>query len=107
MNPQIEEPPPNLVARTGIEPVRDDRDSHANATSQAVAPLELFGEASPDFGNRPQSSPIPRRLSRQDIRDLLGILHREIGYTGISSDPGKRALVIIEKLKAIHAHGWQ
>lgn len=107
MKTMSEQTPPNLVARTGSIPVRDDRESHAETTSQAVATLELFAEDATHSEKSPQSSPIPRRLSRQDIRDLLAILHREIGYTGISSDPGKRALVLIEKLKAIHAHGWQ
>lgn len=68
---------------------------------------ELFPPSVVASEKSPQSSPIVARLSRQDLRDLIAICSREIGYCGLSQDAGQRALALREKLTLIHAHGWQ
>ncbi len=40
-------------------------------------------------------------LTKQEIKELLAILAREVGYTGISSDAGKRALALKAKLQSM------
>jgi hypothetical protein len=44
---------------------------------------------------------MPQGLSRSDIKELIGLCRREIGYTGISQDAGKRALALRAKLEAM------
>lgn len=72
----------------------------------SIATSELFPELATPTENRPQSSPIAARLSRQDLRDLVRLCDCEVQHTGISQDAGKRALALKEKLLAIHKHGW-
>lgn len=107
MNVNIEETPPNLVARTGIEPVCDETHSSQILAPASIATSELFQLSAEDSKKSPQSSPIAARLSRQELRELIGICSREITYTGLSQDAGQRALALREKLQLIHAHGWQ
>lgn len=107
MKPTIEEPPPILVARTGIEAVRVPEETPTNTPCQPLATPELFPPSVVASEKSPQSSPIAARLSRQDLRDLIAICSREIGYCGLSQDAGQRALALREKLTLIHAHGWQ
>lgn len=75
MKTMSEQTPPNLVARTGIEPVRDDRESHANATSQEVATLDRFLDLATNQPQSPQSSPIQRSgptIKRHDSKQCYG-----------------------------------
>ena len=54
-----------------------------------------------------EQTPAPgARLSRQDLRDLMGMCDRQVGYCGVSDPAGQRALELKAKLLAIHAHGW-
>ena len=111
MKPASEKSPPNLVARTGIEPVRDVAQSAGNTAPQQDRSSELFPDIEGAFGNRPQtvptSPPLPARLSRLDLRDLMGMCDRQVGYCGVSDPAGQRALELKVKLLAIHAHGWK
>ena len=55
-----------------------------------------------------EQTPAPgARLSRQDLRDLMGMCDRQVGYCGVSDPAGQRALELKAKLLAIHAHGWK
>ena len=111
MKTESEKSPPNLVARTGIEPVRDAPEIETIVANQQDRICELFPDSAPAFGKRPQTVPTSAtpgaRLSRQDLRDLMGMCDRQVGYCGVSDPAGQRALELKVKLLAIHAHGWK
>ena len=48
-------------------------------------------------GERPKRE----ELTRKEIKELIGLCRREVGYTGISQDAGKRALALRAKLEAM------
>ena len=62
MKPESGKSPPNLVARTGIEPVRDAPEIETIVADQQDRICELFPDNAPAFGNRPQTVPTPRRF---------------------------------------------
>ena len=92
---------------TGSNPVAPTTYFPTILEHQPVLTDELFPIPSVESEKSPQSSPIAARLSRQELRELIGICSREITYTGLSQDAGQRALALREKLQLIHAHGWQ
>jgi len=68
--------------------------------------LSPAGVSQNEFG--PQSSPqtpSAARLSRRDLRDLIALCAREVGYCGLGQDAGRRAAELKEKLQTMHAHG--
>ena len=111
MKTKSEKSPPNLVARTGIEPVRDAPEIETIVAIQQVLIPELGEPTQGGSKNRPQTVPTSdtpgARLSRQDLRDLMGMCDRQVGYCGVSDPAGQRALELKAKLLAIHAHGWK
>ena len=111
MKTESEKSPPNLVARTGIEPVRDAPEIETIVANQQVLIPELGEPMRGVSINRPQTVPTSAtpgaRLSRQDLRDLMGMCDRQVGYCGVSDPAGQRALELKVKLLAIHAHGWK
>lgn len=48
-----------------------------------------------------------RRISREELRFLISVLDREIGYSGLSEEAGRRSRDLRDKLRAIHREGWQ
>ena len=62
MKPESEKSPPNLVARTGIEPVCDAPEIETIVADQQDRICELFPDSAPAFGNRPQTVPTSRRF---------------------------------------------
>lgn len=102
--PQI---PPESEKATGSNPVAPTTSFLPILENQPVLTDELFPVPSVESEKSPQSSPIAARLSRQELRELIGICSREITYTGLSQDAGQRALALREKLQLIHARGWQ
>ena len=92
---------------TGSNPVAPTTSFPPILENQPVLTDELFHIPSVESEKSPQTSPIAARLSRQELRELIGICSREITYTGLSQDAGQRALALREKLQLIHAHGWQ
>jgi len=110
MKPESEKIPPNLVARTGIEPVSPLPEIETIVANQQVLIPELGEPTQGVSKNRPQTGPTSAtagaRLSRQDLRDLMGMCDRQVGYCGVSDPAGQRALELKAKLLAIHAHGW-
>ena len=111
MKPESGKSPPNLVARTGIEPVCDAPEIETIVVIQQVLIPELGEPTQGVSKNRPQTVPTSAtpgaRLSRQDLRDLMGMCDRQVGYCGVSDPAGQRALELKAKLLAIHAHGWK
>ena len=110
MKPESEKIPPNLVARTGIQPVSPLPEIETIVANQQVLIPELGEPTQGVSKNRPQTGPTSAtagaRLSRQDLRDLMGMCDRQVGYCGVSDPAGQRALELKAKLLAIHAHGW-
>jgi hypothetical protein len=41
------------------------------------------------------------------LRYLVGVLDREIGYTGLATSAGDYAQAMRQKLMDIHARGWE
>lgn len=106
MSAKPETPQESEKAR-GSNPVAPTTSFPLTIGNQIVLTNELFPVESVASEKSPQSSPMVARLSRQDLRDLIAICSREIGYCGLSQDAGQRALALREKLTLIHAHGWQ
>jgi hypothetical protein len=111
MKIESEKSPPILVARTGIEPVCDVAEIETIVVIQQVLIPELGEPTRGVLVNRPQTVPTSdtagARLSRQDLRDLMGMCDRQVGYCGVSDPAGQRAIELKAKLLAIHAHGWR
>jgi hypothetical protein len=62
------------------------------------------------FNFRPLSVPSPtpsRRLSREELRQLIRVLEGEIGRVGLDTEPGRRHQQLKEKLLSIHSHGFE
>ena len=97
--------------QTGSIPVRATTEIEGNPVVQQVLIPELDEPTRGVSINRPQTvptSPAPgARLSRQDLRDLMAMCDRQVGYCGVSDPAGQRALELKAKLLAIHAHGWK
>jgi hypothetical protein len=49
------------------------------------------------------ATPVPR-LTRRELRYLIGVLDRETGYCGLDTEPGRQAAALRLKLRALHAH---
>lgn len=50
----------------------------------------------------PFPAPVPV-LTRQELRYLIGVLDREIGYCGLTGEPGRYAASMQIKIRALHA----
>jgi len=104
----MRKPQGKLVPATGLEPVAPIIQNHGNPANKGDLQglLSPAGVSQNEFG--PQSSPqtpSAARLSRRDLRDLIAMCSREVGYCGLDQHAGRRAAELKQKLQAMHAHG--
>lgn len=102
----LEKSPENEV-RDRFEPCIAHQSSLPITDSTQLALLAVAPVSTDSPEKSPQSSPIPRRLSRKDLRDLIAMADSEVGHCGLDTAQGRRASELKGKLKAIHAQGWE
>ena len=102
--------PPNSPLPTGSTPVCATSDLPQFFERKAEQAAEDWQGPPELFNFRPLSvpSPIPsRRLSRGDLRHLVGVLDLEIGRMGTDQESGRRLVELRDKLMAIHRIGFE
>ena len=103
--------PKELVRAAGFEPAAINRSFLLGFDVAPLPPTEPAAAAIAAVENRPQSVPITqelaRRLTRSDLRYLVGLCQREAAAWGLQQEPGIRAAELRDRLTEIHNHGFE